>query len=615
MCGIAGGFAFAPRMPLPEVDRVRSLCNAMKRRGPDDEGLWVSPDGRACLGHRRLAIVGLGQQGHQPMVLERRCRGGTVAALSVSFNGEIYNYRSLRASLLARGHEFRTNCDTEVLLHLYEDFGAKFAQELRGMFAVALWDDRSRELVLARDPYGIKPLYYSASRDGFWFASQVRPLVDVGLGEGTSTAAAAGFCLFGHIPEPLTTHDGVFALPAGSTLRVTKDGPYAPTPYHSLPAALVTAEEAVDPRQPDEVSEALAESVQAHLLADVDVGVFLSAGLDSATILALASEVQQQLKSVTLAFEEYAGTPADERPLAELTAEHYGAEHSSSIITKSSFTGAAEQILDDMDQPTIDGVNTWFVSRAASERGLKVVLSGLGGDELFAGYDSFQSVPRWYRRTRFPAQVPGLGVIARVASTRALRARSPKASGLLEYGDSVERAWFARRALFMPWELPQVLGADVAHDGLARLGLEQLLSTAITPRPRSIRGVIAALEGGLYMRNQLLRDTDWASMAHSLEVRVPFADRVLLQAVAPAVLQRTDATTKRDMLARAPRRPLPDSVLARRKTGFGVPVGEWLLDASSSGSWRRSAMLSRVGAPWARRWSYVVGERFGLIAA
>jgi asparagine synthase (glutamine-hydrolysing) len=620
MCGIVAIYGYRPRASPVGPEEVVALCEQMAVRGPDGKGMWLSPDRRVGLGHRRLAIIGLGDQGAQPMMLEARCgqhqAGDT--PLVVTYNGEIYNYVTLREELEVRGHELRTHCDTEVILHLYEEYGDGLVEHLRGMFAFALWDGLEQRLLLARDPYGIKPLYYRDNGVEIRVASQVGPLAAVSReSPRPDDASLAAFLLFGNIPEPLTVWEEVREVPAGSRLVADTSGVHEPAPFFSLPEVLRSARDEPVPAEPDDlVRDALRDSVGAHLVADVEVGVFLSSGLDSAALLGLAAEQHDHMQAVTLGFAEFAGTTSDEAPLARDVARRYGAKHTVATVSEAEFGRSLPAILASMDQPSIDGVNTWLVSQVAAEAGLKVVLSGLGGDEVLGGYRSFARVPRWGRLVRGPAAVPGLG-----RSTRRMLERvsvpgvSPKLAGILEYGSSIERLWFLQRGVFMPWELPALLGEERACHALSHLGLDQLLTAARTPDPVSAIGRIAALESSLYLRNQLLRDADWASMAHSLELRSPLVDARLLPQLAPVLLaQRRPGDTKR-RLASAPRPALSAPVAARPKTGFSVPLGQWLTRLSDHDSWRAVPLLNAPSTPWARRWAYIVAERFGLLAS
>ncbi|HEX9951947.1 MAG TPA: asparagine synthase (glutamine-hydrolyzing) [Rubricoccaceae bacterium] len=569
MCGIAAVLDRTGRGVDP--DALARVGAHMARRGPDGHGVWTAPDGRAGLAHRRLAIIDLSVCGAQPM-------HSADGRLSVAFNGEIYNYRALRTQLEADGARFASESDTEVLLHLYARHGAGLVDHLRGMYAFTLWDAERGGMLLARDPYGIKPLYVADDGRTFRAASQVKALLaGGGIDTAPEPAGHAGFFLWGSVPEPYTLYRGIRALPAGHTLWADAGGPRDAVPFASVPDAFRsgtrTAPNGVSDGAPGSLREALLDSVRAHLVADVPVGVFLSAGRDSATLAALAAEIGGTLKTVTLGFEEFRGTSDDEVPLAEAVARHVGAEHQTVWTTARDFADARTDLLAAMDQPTLDGVNTYFVSRAAAQTGLKVALSGVGGDELFGGYPSFREVPRLVRAMR---PVPAaLGRAARVATAPLLRrVTSPKAAGLAEYGGTWGGAYLLRRALFMPYELGGILGRDMARAGLAALRPLDALNAAAA-RQGSDHARVAAMESVQYMRNQLLRDTDWASMAHSLEVRTPLVDWTLLSALAPDVAGHSERVSK-EALAATPRPALPAGVLSRPKTGFSIPVREWL---------------------------------------
>lgn len=573
MCGIAGIFGYDRRSAPVDRRELLAIRDAMIHRGPDSAGLWLSEDERIGLAHRRLAIIDLSPAGAQPMA-------SADGRLRVVFNGEIYNYRALRAELEKEGCIFRSQSDTEVLLYLYAKRGEEMVHALRGMYAFAIWDVEEKTLFLARDPFGIKPLYYADDGKCIRFASQVKALRKSPRVEtAPDPAGHVGFYLWGSVPEPYTLYKGIRALPAGCTLRVSTGGLERPREFFSLPKVFAEAEAAHSRLRPDEVGEALAsalrDTVRHHLVADVPVAVFLSAGLDSTTLATLANqEAATPLRTITLGFREYIGTENDETVLAEAVARQLGTVHRTRWITRADFEAERERILAAMDQPTIDGVNTYFVSQAAAEAGIKVAISGLGGDELFAGYPSFQDIPRMVRLFSPFRALPALGRMFRlVAGPLLKRFTSPKYAGLLEYGGTYSGAYLLRRGLFMPWELPQLLDADMVRDGWRELQplvrLEETLAGIATDRFK-----VSALELSWYMRNQLLRDADWASMAHSLEIRVPLVDIELVRRLAPLL-----AVTLLDKhcVARTLRVPLLSEVLHRRKTGFSVPVREWLI--------------------------------------
>ncbi len=320
------------------------------------------------------------------------------------------------------------------------------------------------------------------------------------------------------------------------------------------------------------------------------------------------AEAGQHPRALTVAFDEFRGSPQDEAPLAVEVAARYGAPHRIHPVNEARFRADWPRILAAMDQPSIDGVNTWYASEAARAAGLKVAVSGLGGDELFGGYPSFRDLPRWIRWLGPPARIPGLGrALRRLGQPLLLAARfSPKALGLLEYAGTWPGAWLLRRGLFLPWELPALMGEEAAREGLARLAPLELIGAALTPDPGTDFGRVAALEASLYLRNQLLRDADWAGMAHGLEIRVPLVDTELLRRAAPLLL----GAAGKQALALAPKPPLPDAVRNRPKTGFTVPFADWLGRVDGLDGWRRVPRLAQPGCHWSRRLAYALGSSF-----
>lgn len=595
MCGVAGIYAYHYAANPVDVAELRAIRDHMAPRGPDGAADWIGANGRVGLGHRRLAVIDLSPLGAQPMAsADGRQR--------ISFNGEIYNYRELRAELERGGARFVSQSDTEVLLHLYRREGTRMFARLRGMYAFALWDEDRETLLLARDPYGIKPLYYADDGWTVRAASQVKALLAGGRVDRTADPAGlAGFYLWGHVPEPFTLHRGIRQVPAGHYVEVDRLGAGAPRAHSSIAATLAEATPAGSTNLAATLRDALLESVRYHLVADVPVGVFLSAGLDSGTLLGLARDCGAgQVRAITLAFDEFAGTEQDEAPLAAQVAAQYGASHTIRRVSHDEFVADLPRIFQAMDQPTIDGINTWFVAKAAREQGLKVALSGLGGDELFGGYPSFRTVPRWARWMAIPSRVPGAGTLFEWALRPFLGKASPKLAGMVRYGGSYAGAYFLKRGLFLPSELHGLLPAAVWKEGLARLIGARRVRDALTPDPGNDHARLTALESQLYMRNQLLRDADWAAMAHSVEVRTPLVDDHLLRRVAPLI--RAGALHGKTDLAGVTQPPLPLPVVARRKTGFTTPMERWL-----------QRVLGRAPAPvpWARTWAGAVLREFG----
>ncbi|MBT5266476.1 MAG: asparagine synthase (glutamine-hydrolyzing) [Rhodospirillaceae bacterium] len=597
MCGLTAIFRYqgdGPPVQLAEVERITA---SMAARGPDGAGHWLASDGLVGLGHRRLAIIDTSPAGAQPLwdAVERRV---------IVFNGEIYNYRALRAELHGLGHVFRTESDTEVLLALYDRYGATMVEHLRGMYTFVIWDTGERRLFAARDPFGIKPLYYADDGTTVRLASQVKALVAGGaIATDPSSAGLAGFLLLGYVPDPHTHLAAVQALPPGHTLECAEGETPKVRRYLDLSAELAAAEPVVlsEAGRVERLRTALDASLERHMVADVPVGAFLSAGLDSSAIVSrLAASGAPSLRTVTLGFQEYIGRSEDETEIASLTAERNGCIHDTRWIAREDFSAAHDRLLQAMDQPSIDGVNTYFVARATAETGLKVALSGLGADELLGGYPSFNQVPRLAGSI---GRLPIPGFVAR--GTRMLLSpilsglTSAKYAGVLEYGRSIGDAYLLRRGLFMPWELERILDRETAREGLARLDLSARLQATADPHG-SPRAAVSALEKGWYMSGQLLRDADWAGMAHSLEIRVPFVDLDLFRDLAP-LIAGDNPPVKRDLVALAGDR-LPEAARNRAKTGFSVPVRDWLADPEAVGG-------ERGLRGWAR---HVLDEGFGV---
>lgn len=618
MCGISGFLFNSGVSKTQALDSVHRMNDRMSVRGPDAAGCWS--DEGIVLGHRRLAILDLDARANQPMV-------SADGRYAIVFNGEIYNFRQLRQTLEADGVVFRTTSDTEVLLALFAREGERMLPKLRGMFAFAIWDALARELFLARDPYGIKPLYYAQTKDGFVFASQVKALLVSGMvTTEPEPAGLAGFYLWGSVPEPWTLYRNVFALPAGHCLSVRAGKMEVPVCWHDIrihwreeaspslqPYPGIATDRpgfenrvglARDQPLPEQVRQAMVDSVRAHLVADVPVSVFLSGGIDSGAVAGLAAELGAQVEGITIGFAEFAGSHHDEVPVARAIAAHYGLPHHVRQVTRAEFEQDLPRIFDAMDQPSVDGVNTWFASKAAAERGYKVVLSGVGGDELCCGYPSFRQIPRMAALGRAVASVPGArALLNKPCAWLAQRQAQPKFAAIPELMDSLEGMYFLRRALFLPTELPVLMGAEPAREGLARLGgMPPGMSPA---QARDGAAAVGLLESTHYLRNQLLRDSDWASMGHSLELRTPLVDAKLLETLGPCVSGFTGGNGKA-MLARSPEKPLPDAVIQRPKTGFGLPMAKWISGAADKSAWFNIPLLATPGTPWARRWAKTI---------
>jgi asparagine synthase (glutamine-hydrolysing) len=588
VCGICG-VAFASRNAEAEL-RVRTMAAAMRHRGPDEEGFLVG-DKRSpglALGVCRLSIIDLAG-GHQPLWNETK-------DVAVVFNGELYNYRELRERLVLCGHSFITGSDTEVLVHAWEEWGEDTLTELRGMFAFALLDLRERYatapiLFLARDPLGIKPLYYTQTPDGFAFASEVRALLAAGAASRRlSPDALTAYMLFGSVSEPVTLIEGVFSLPPGHRMLLhVPERRRTPRARQWWDPALSPA--ARDTRKPRDFASAakklrpmLEGAVRAHLVADVPVGLFLSSGLDSGAIATLAAKAQTGIQSFTLAFP---GTGFDEAELARVIAKRCRTNHTEVPLDGATIVSRLDEAIAALDQPTMDAVNTYFVSWAARKVGLKVALSGLGGDELFAGYPTFADTPRLAKLIRIAWFVPA-GIRRWTGPLFAAWRTSPdawrKAAGAWLYPDVLPHPYFFARTLFPPGRLERIIEprfrpSTVGADGvtLEPTWLGWLQRAADEARKLEPIGEISWLEMRNYMASTLLRDTDVVSMAQSLEVRVPLLDTPLVEFVRslPDAARRR-ASAQKALLIEALGDLLPEEILAQRKRTFTLPWEGWL---------------------------------------
>jgi len=569
------------------------MMGAMRHRGPDAEGLLVG-ETRApglALGMRRLSIIDL-PGGNQPIWNETR-------DVAVVFNGELYNYRELRERLSLCGHRFATQSDTETLVHAWEEWGEDALNELQGMFAFALLDLRHRYatapiLFLGRDPLGIKPLYYTQTPNGFAFASEARALLAAGVApRQLSQDALTAYLLFGSVSEPVTLLEGVFSLPPGHRMllhvperrRTPRARPWwdpAQSPF------------ARDPRRPRELSSAarrlrtlLEEAVRRHLIADVAVGLFLSSGMDSGAIAALAAREKSGIQTFTLTFP---GTQFDEAELARMVANRCKTKHTEVPLTGEGVLSRLGEALSALDQPTMDAINTYFVSWAAKQVGLKVALSGLGGDELFAGYQTFADTPRLRKLVQLAWFVPGAlrRMTAPLVARLAARQKSPDASGKAAaawaYPDALPHPYFYARALFPPGQIERIIEprfrpSAVSADGvtLEPTWLGWLERTADEGRKLEPVAEVSWLEMRTYMASTLLRDTDSVSMAQSLEVRVPLLDTPVVEFVEtlPDAARRRPEMQKA-LLVEALGDLLPLEILSQRKRHFTLPWEEWL---------------------------------------
>jgi asparagine synthase (glutamine-hydrolysing) len=569
VCGIAGRVNFASGAPVAE-DAVRRMCALIGHRGPDGEGVMVN--GAVGLGHRRLAIIDLSPGGHQPM----SAGGGQVW---ITFNGEIYNYQDLRTTLEARGHRFRSQSDTEVLLAAYLEYGVSCVDRLRGMFAFAIWDGRTRSLFVARDRLGKKPLHYRLDQDGIAFASEPKAfLADPGFVAEPDAEAISHYLTYQYVPSPYSAFRGVRKLPPAHYLLV-RDGRVRVERYWSLryePKRRISEEEACQ-----ELVSRLTESVRLRLISDVPLGAFLSGGVDSSIIVALMAQLSRApVKTFSIGFDE---KDYDELPYARMVARRYETDHHEFIVRPDA-TEIFDRLVWHYNEPYADesAIPTYYLSRLTRDH-VTVALNGDAGDENFAGYHRYVSemttelygrLPRALRR--FAATMAS--TLPEVGGPRGLVARGRR---WFDRGADTRAGRYARRATYFDPRLKATVCTPEFERASGASRSDGLLLDALSDsRSGSFLDAMMRADVGLYLPDCLLVKVDIASMAHGLEARSPFLDHTFMEFVAtlPADFKLRNGV-KKYILKKAAAHLVPPEILARRKMGFGVPLEHWFRGA------------------------------------
>ncbi|GAB3903643.1 asparagine synthase (glutamine-hydrolyzing) [Mucilaginibacter boryungensis] len=552
MCRIAGVIS-TKLSPEELLDKTRMMCQTLAHGGPDDEGIYHSKEFGLAFGHRRLAIIDLTASGHQPMADAEQ-------NIVITFNGEIYNYPELKEELAGTGINFVSGSDTEVIIQAYLKWGTDAFAKLRGMFAFALHDKQKGHTCLVRDTSGIKPLYYHINNGQLSFASEVKALNKAGLATQPDSEWPIRFLAFGHIPEPFTTLKDVFSLPKGHYLIWDHGGNHHQIkPYQLTGTNTEPIDTAADAQ--NNISTGLNKAIKRQLLADAPIGVFLSGGIDSSLVTLLAYQYKKdELKTTSIFFNEQA---YNERHFQDIVLKGTGASNQQHLVQQQDFEDSLPAIMTDMDMPTTDGINSWFISKYARQQGLKAVLSGLGGDELFGGYPSFKRVEYLKYLKLIPSLL--LNFIAKVSVGPLKRV------ALLTHNHPLADYLFLR-GLFVPADIAKILNVDESY--VAKV----LFATPLHLGNLTDTQTAAWFETNLYMQNQLLRDTDVMSMAHGLEVRVPFLDEDFIQTVnriAPDIL--FDNSKPKNLLIESFGTLLPRQIWDRQKMGFSFPLQQWML--------------------------------------
>ncbi len=529
------------------------MCNSLKHGGPDDEGFYSDAEHKLVLGHRRLALIDLSPGGHQPMSYDKE-------RYWISYNGELYNYIEIKAELVAAGYQFRSASDTEVILAAFAAWGTNAFKRFNGMFAFALWDSRAAVIYLVRDRSGIKPLYYSYTGSGLCFASEIRAFAAVPWLQHENKDWPVYLLAYGHLPEPVTTLQDVKPLPKGCFLRYNCAGANWDIEQFSFTGYT----EKINNREGAKtaIRDMLSKAVQRHLISDAPIGVFLSGGLDSSIMAILAAKYQKAtLKTLSIIFEE---ANYSEKKYQDLVINQLECANWQESLTEKEFQKQLPGIINAMDMPGCDGINTWFISKYAKESGLKAVLSGVGGDELFGGYPSFNRIDKVNWIEKLPA--------ALLRSGRYSGSKKLKRMTYLSLGGA-KGLYLFLRGQFSPVNIARQLGMS---EGEVWNVLE--VQPQLHPIDCLSSGNRASwIETNLYMQNQLLRDSDVMSMAHGIEIRVPFLDRDfvnLVQSIKSDI--KYSGIFPKQLLIDSFVDILPEQVWNRPKMGFSFPFAQWM---------------------------------------
>ncbi len=550
MCRIAG--IFNSTTPTETIEHmVRQMCDVQKHGGPDDEGLYSSEKDNLVLGHRRLALLDLSKAGHQPMQYENR--------YWITYNGEIYNFSELKDTLRQLGHEFHTHTDTEVILAAYSRWGVHSFAMLKGMFAFAIWDSLEKELVIVRDASGIKPIYYTREKNGIAFASEIRALNILPAFLEKNDKWVVYLMAYGHVPEPVTTVKNVYPLPKGYFLKYSvarKSFLLQSFKHYSYYPKIKNEQVAIS-----SIQKVLSNAVKRHLIADAPIGIFLSGGVDSGILSLLANRHSDKMNTLSLYFEEHSYS---EKKYQDILINKLGCYNQQYLLKESEFHESFPGILNAMDMPCSDGINTWFISKYAKQQGLKAVLSGIGGDELFGGYPSFN-------RIKIASLIHNLPAF----SINAVRTSSFKQLNRLSYlnMDGIKGIYLFLRGHFTPVEIAKQLGTsekeiwNILNDAPVFQDLPNL----------PVKEQASWMEWNIYMQNQLLRDADVMGMANGVEIRVPFLDEDFIKlvfSIAPHLKYQT--ARQKPLLIDAYKNELPEAIWNRPKMGFSFPFAAWL---------------------------------------
>ncbi len=567
MCGFITSFGIS----FKNTD-FKSALNHLSRRGPDSEGVWT--DDKVFMGSRRLAIFDLNNRSNQPM-------RSLCSRFIIVFNGAIYNYKELREYLLKKNINLKTESDTEVILELFALEGSSMINKLKGMFAFVIWDSAKKEAFAARDPYGIKPIYIGYSEDGLILASQVKTLLHTKfIKKDIDLYSNYSFLNLGYVLEPRTWYKDIKALKPGSFIIIKEGKKIFEEQWYNIASIWELADsfkkKTSNNNCKNKIEKALTETINQHLISDVPIGIFLSSGIDSTLIAALASiNSKKKIIGITVCFDEFKNSMYDETSNARITAKKFGIEHHILRVSKEDFKNDFPKILDAMDQPSIDGINTWYASKAAAQLKLKVVFSGVGGDELLYGYDHFKTIPILFKFLRFIKKIKFLKILAKgFFNFLGFIRKDIRWKYLFKFSNSIFELWLIKRTILTEKE---IISKNYTFKNISTIFNKDILSSNSPHFFRNSKIKLSQIETIYYLRNQLLRDSDWASMYHGIELRTPFVDVKLLENLKEVMNECSSKKNKLSIISNF-RAHFSENLNFNKKIGFQTPIQRWFID-------------------------------------
>ena len=576
MCGITGLYNYSDRQ-VDSKSIIKKIINIQHNRGPDDNGMWESQCKKIFFGHNRLSVIDLSPNGKQPFI-------SSDDNFVITFNGEIYNFLELKNELLKKNITFKSNSDTEVLIESYKYWGLDFLKKLRGMFAFAIWDSAQKKIILARDPFGIKPLYYTIQKDVFYFASEIKSLLSIpNLHFHKSEAAIVSYYLWGNVQEPLTLYNEISSIKKGTCKIINNNGTEENFEYANIKNAILEAEPKnfINEKNSTEYLKSIIdETVEYHQVSDIPITFLLSAGIDSNVLIAsIHKKNKKNCSALTLDF-DYSEKKIESR-LAKKTANMNEINHKIENINSNELVKLIQKFYINMDSPTNDALNNFAVSHFAKQLNSKVIISGIGADEFFGGYPSFNRIPKLNNLFKLIPKSEFFNNLFKNNIQKILKSLklNTKYSGIYEYSRDVDTAFLLQRSLFLPNEIKEMLSPDVFKRGFEELDIMQNLKDDIKDIKEK-KLAIMYLEIKYYLCSKILRDSDWASMSNSVEMRTPFVDWFFFKKLLP--LLKSNIKIDKKSLLKCYNHKLPRELVNRKKTGFVIPHTQYLKELSSN---------------------------------